>query len=62
MKREDYYRQILWKTKRSLEDINWDDTIDHYVMKEEVFQRIINRINKALAVEPINDKNRRYKE
>lgn len=62
MKREDYYRQILWKTKRSLEDINWDDTIDHYVMKEEVFQRIINRINKALAVESINNKNRRYKE
>lgn len=52
-------KRVLWKVKRSLEDINWDDTIDHYVISETEYERIVNRINQVLGVKPIK-KGRRY--
>ena len=50
---------MLWKVKRSLEDISWGDTIDRYVISETEYERIVNRINQVLGVKPIK-KGRRY--
>lgn len=46
------YRICLWKTKRALEDIPFDNTIDHYVLSESKYNLIVDRINKILNVKP----------
>ena len=44
------YRVCLWKTKRLLEDIPFDDTIDHYVLSEKKYILLVNRINQCIGV------------
>ena len=49
-------RRILWKTKRSLEDLPFDNEIDCYYMNEKYRERILSRINKILGVKEKSNK------
>lgn len=42
------YRLVLWKTKRLLDDLPWDNDIDHYVISEEKYKILTRRINRVL--------------
>lgn len=54
---EEFYRQILWKTKRALEDLLFDEEIRHYVISEQKYKLITDRINKTLGVKPQGKRN-----
>lgn len=53
---EEKLRRILWKTKRSLEDLVFDNTIDHYIINEQMYEKILYRINKVLGVKAKSNK------
>ena len=42
------YRLVLWKTKRLIDDLPWDNDIDHYVISEEKYKILTRRINRVL--------------
>lgn len=48
--RENRYRVCLWKTKRLLEDLKFDSTIDYYIISENKYTLLVDRINQCLGV------------